>query len=313
MIEKNTTSFKERSFPTFTFLSNSKTFFIAEIGANHNGSIDQAIALIDSAKLAGADAVKFQKRNPHLSIPEQQKNEFRTTTEWGTLTYLEYRLKLEFGLEEYQKISRYCQNRKIIWFASAWDVDSVSFLQSLQSPILKIPSACLINKALLMAARNTGIPLYLSTGMSTMEEIECAVNCLGENNLLLAHTTSTYPCRPEELNLRMIPKLAQRFPSSIVGYSGHDLGFSGSLGAVALGARFLERHFTLDHNATGTDHRFSLNAEEFTFLVNEVRSLELALGNGEKRVYESEVPFIKKLRNLKFSKKLKPVSKTVTC
>lgn len=276
--------------------SSNEIFIIAEIGANHNGSLDQAIALVDSASNAGADAVKFQKRNPHFSIPESQKTELRATKEWGTLTYLDYRLKLEFGETQFEAIDRYCRQKNIFWFASAWDLPSIDFLKKFQIPLLKIPSACLTSRELLMAAKNTGLPLYLSTGMSSFESIEAAVSCLGERNLLLAHTTSTYPCPMDEINLRMISTLNQKFPNSIVGYSGHDLGFSASLGAIALGARFLERHFTLDHTATGTDHRFSLDPSEFNFLVNEVRSLHLALGDGVKKIYKSELPFMKKLR-----------------
>jgi N-acetylneuraminate synthase len=263
------------------------TFVIAEIGINHNGSLSLARQLIDGAAAAGCDAVKFQKRTPELCVPRDQWERERDTP-WGRLTYIDYRRRIEFGLDEYRAIDEHCRDRGILWFVSCWDEPSVRFLEAFDSPLYKVASACLTDHELLLAMRATGKPVMLSTGMSTMEEIEAAVECLGTKDLLLAHATSTYPCPPFELNLRMIESLGRAFPGVPIGYSGHETGLATSSAAVALGACFLERHITVDRSLWGSDQSASVELTGLQKLVRDVRDLELALGDGIKRVYASE-------------------------
>ena len=261
-------------------------YVIAEIGINHNGELDNAKKLIDVAADAGCQAVKFQKRTPDISTPESQKNVQRETP-WGTMTYLEYKHRIEFGDDEYTEIARYSAEKGLDWFASPWDVPSVEFLERHGAIAHKVASASITDIPLLEALRETKKPLILSTGMSTMEEIETAVNTVGTDNLVLMHATSTYPLDPAEANLRMIHTLRERFGVP-VGYSGHETGLQVSLAAVGLGAVALERHITLDRAMWGTDHGASLEPTGLTKLVRDVRVIESALGDGIKRVYESE-------------------------
>jgi N-acetylneuraminate synthase len=200
-------------------------FVIAEIGINHNGSLDIAKRLIDGALLAGADAVKFQKRTPEKCVPRDQWNLERDTP-WGRMTYIDYRRKVEFGPREYGEIDRYCAERKMLWFASCWDEESVDFMESFNPPCYKVASASLTDTPLLMKKRSTGKPLILSTGMSTSEEIDTAVNAVGRENLLIAHATSSYPCPIEHLNLNMIRTLKAQYPDCPIGYSGHETGLA---------------------------------------------------------------------------------------
>ena len=209
-------------------------FIIAEIGINHNGDLETAKKLIDAACLADCDAVKFQKRTPERCVPPHQRKRTKETP-WGTMTYLEYRRRVEFGHEAYQEIHRYCREKGMLWFASCWDEPSVDFLEEFDPPCHKIASACLNNDDLLRYINRTGRPVILSTGMSTMEELRRAAGILDPDRLLLAHSTSTYPCRPPELNLRMIQTLKQTFDCP-VGYSGHEVGLQTTYAAVALGA-----------------------------------------------------------------------------
>ena len=208
-------------------------YVIAEIGINHNGSLEIAQRLIDLAKASGCDAVKFQKRTPEKCVPAEMRDKMRETP-WGYISYLDYRYKIEFGRDEFRQIDQYCRAQKIAWFASCWDVDSVAFLEEFNTPCLKIPSAALTDRELLEAVRATGRPIMLSTGMSSMEQIETAVGVLGTDRLLLAHATSTYPCPKEELNLRMITTLPNRYDCPI-GYSGHEVGLATTVAAIALG------------------------------------------------------------------------------
>ena len=261
-------------------------YVIAEIGINHNGELDNAKKLIDVAADAGCQAVKFQKRTPDISTPESQKNVQRETP-WGTMTYLEYKHRIEFGDDEYTEIARYSAEKGLDWFASPWDVPSVEFLERHGAIAHKVASASITDIPLLEALRETKKPLILSTGMSTMEEIETAVETVGTDNLVLMHATSTYPLDPAEANLRMIHTLRERFGVP-VGYSGHETGLQVSLAAVGLGAVALERHITLDRAMWGTDHGASLEPTGLTKLVRDVRVIESALGDGIKRVYESE-------------------------
>lgn len=269
-------------------------YIIAEIGINHNGSLDFARQMILAAQQAGVDAVKFQKRTPELCVPEHQRNQMRETP-WGYITYLDYRYKVEFGQEDYQEIDRYCKELGIAWLASSWDIPSVEFMEQFNPPAHKIPSALLTDHALLRAYRATGRPLILSTGMSTLEEIKESVALLGEENLILCHTTSSYPCPPDELNLRMIQTLREMFTCPI-GYSGHEVGLVPSAVAVALGACLVERHITLDRAMWGSDQSASVEPQGIERLVKYIRVTEQALGDGVKHVYESEKSSLSKLR-----------------
>ena len=261
-------------------------YVIAEIGINHNGELENAKKLIDVAADAGCQAVKFQKRTPDISTPENQKNVQRETP-WGVMTYLEYKHRIEFGDVEYKEIAAYSAKKGLDWFASPWDVPSVEFLEDHGVTVHKVASASITDIPLLEALRDTGKPIILSTGMSTMEEIDKAVEVVGTEKLVLMHATSTYPLDPKEANLLMINTLRERFGVP-VGYSGHETGLQVSLAAVALGADALERHITLDRAMWGTDHGASLEPTGLSRLIRDVRVIEEALGDGVKRVYESE-------------------------
>jgi N-acetylneuraminate synthase len=271
-------------------------YIIAEIGINHNGSLEMAKELIQAAHHAGVDAVKFQKRTPELCVPPEQRNQMRETP-WGYITYLDYRYKVEFGEEEYAEIDRYCRELGITWFASVWDEPSVDFLEPFQPVCYKVPSASLTDTALLKHLRKTGRPVILSTGMSTMEQIRNAVSVLGEENLVITHATSTYPCDPEELNLRMIQTLRSTF-SCPIGYSGHEVGLVTSAVAVGLGACMVERHITLDRALWGSDQSASVEPGGFERLVKYIRVTEQAVGDGVKKVYDSEQSSLRKLRRV---------------
>jgi N-acetylneuraminate synthase len=273
------------------------TYIVAEIGINHNGSIDIAKSLIDVAVKTGVDAIKLQKRTPELCVPPDQQQHMRETP-WGYISYLDYRYKVEFGLNEYQEIERYCKLNNISWFASVWDEPSVDFLKQFNPVCYKIPSASLTDKKLLLHARETGIPVILSTGMSTMQQIRNAVKILGEDNLLITHATSTYPCDPAELNLKMIRTLAETFNCPI-GYSGHEVGLIPTVVAVSMGAALVERHITLDRAMWGSDQAASVEPGGMERLVKYIRVTEQALGDGVKRVYDSEVPSLRRLRRVK--------------
>ncbi len=270
------------------------TYVVAEVGINHNGDIEIAKELILAAKNAGVDAVKFQKRTPILCVPEDQRGVMRETP-WGYISYLEYRERVEFGPAEYAEIDRFCQETGIQWFASVWDEPSVDFLEAYQPVCYKVPSASLTDHELLLKLRSTGRPLILSTGMSTQDEICRAVDVIGTQNLVITHATSAYPCSPEELNLRMIPKLMDMF-SCPIGYSGHEVGLVPSVVAAALGACLVERHITLDRAMWGSDQAASVEPQGFVRMVNYIRVTELAMGDGVKHVYESEMSSLKRLR-----------------
>lgn len=272
-------------------------FVIAEIGINHDGSVETALDLVDGAVRAGCDAVKFQKRTPTVCVPRQHWNVERETP-WGRMTYIEYRHRIELDEDGFARIDAHCRARGIPWFASCWDVESVALVERFDPPCHKVASACLTDDDLLRAKRATGKPIILSTGMSTVAEIDRAVDVLGTTDLLLAHSTSTYPCEPDELNLRAMGTLAARFPTCPVGYSGHELALAPTVAAVALGATFVERHITLDRTRWGTDHAASLELDGFAELVRQIRVVERALGDGIKRVYDRELPQRAKLRRV---------------
>ena len=270
------------------------TYVIAEIGINHNGDLALAKKLIDVAAASGCQAVKFQKRTPELSTPDAQKNVLRETP-WGTMTYLDYKRKIEFGAEEYSELAKYSAEKQLHWFASPWDVPSVEFLETQGVPAHKVASASITDLGLLRAIRQTGKPKIMSTGMSTIQEIDDAVDVLGLDNLILMHSTSSYPLAPEEANLMMIDTLRDRYGVP-VGYSGHETGLQISVAAVARGAVALERHITLDRAMWGSDHSASVEPSGLARLVRDIRVVEASLGDGVKRVYSSERSSIDKLR-----------------
>ena len=271
-------------------------YVIAEIGINHNGDIEIAKQLMDVAVETGCDAVKFQKRTPEICVPEEQKSIPRDTP-WGTMTYFEYKKRIEFEQSEFEQIDTYAKKIGIDWFASPWDVPSVDFLESFNVPCQKIASACLTDSELLSAVNKTKTTTILSTGMSSMPEIDKAVDLLNNVPLAIAQATSTYPAEASELNLRAIQTFAEKYKVP-VGYSGHERGLQVTIAAVALGAVFVERHITLDRSMWGTDHSASLEPEGLKKLVRDIRIIELALGDGKKKVYDSEIPIRAKLRRV---------------
>ena len=273
------------------------SYVIGEIGLNHNGSVDLAKKLIDVAADAGAQAVKFQKRTPAISTPEHMKNVLRETP-WGEMTYLEYRYRVEFDREQYIEIGDHATLRGMDWFASPWDVPAVEFLEDLNVVAHKVASASVTDLDLLAALAATGKPVILSTGMSTMPQIDAAVEVLGTDNLVILHATSTYPLPPEEANLRMIPTLRAAYPGIPIGYSGHERGLQISLAAVALGATAVERHITLDRAMWGSDDAASLEPTGFEHLVRDIRVIEEAMGDGVKRVFPGELAPMAKLRRV---------------
>jgi N-acetylneuraminate synthase len=272
-------------------------YVIAEIGLNHNGDVDIAKRLIDVAAKAGADAVKFQKRTPEISTPAHMRDVPRETP-WGTMSYLDYRRRVEFGRDEYIAIGDHATMQGLDWFASPWDVPSVEFLEDLNVVAHKVASASLTDTELLIALRETGKPVILSTGMSTIAQIDRALDTLGTDRVVLMHATSTYPLEPEEANLRAIATLRDRYAGIPVGYSGHERGLQISLAEVAIGAVAVERHITLDRTMWGSDHAASLEPTGLEHLVRDIRVIETALGDGVKRVFDSERAPMAKLRRI---------------
>lgn len=274
-------------------------YIIAEIGINHNGSLEIAKKLISEAVTAKVDAVKFQKRTPELCVPIDQWEIMRDTP-WGNMSYIDYKRKTEFGNLEYSAIDQYARENNTDWFASPWDIDSVEFLEHFNPVMYKLASASLTDFELIEKILFTGRPLMISTGMSTQNEIVETVNFIRHFNknypLMIAHSTSAYPCKPEELNLNMIRTLTLMFPDTPIGYSGHETGLATTVAAVAMGATFVERHFTLDRSMWGSDHAASVEPQGFARLVKDIRDIEIASGDGVKKVYEAEVAQMKKLR-----------------
>lgn len=271
--------------------------FIAEIGINHNGSLEIAKKLIDMAKGCDVDIVKFQKRTPDICVPENMKNTMRYNTPWGDITYLEYRHKVEFWENEYDEIDRYCKKIDIEWMASAWDIEAQKFLRRYDLKYNKIASAVLINHKLLEMVTDEGKHTFISTGMSTLEEIDEAVEIFRNKkcSFELMHCNSTYPANAEEINLRCIPTLRERYQCD-VGYSGHESGVQVSLAAVVFGITSLERHITLNRTMWGTDHAASLEKHGLELLVRDVKVILKALGNGKKVLYPGEIVKRQQLR-----------------
>jgi N-acetylneuraminate synthase len=270
-------------------------FVIAEIGINHNGDLAIAKRLIDVAIAAGCGAVKFQKRTVDVVYSAAELARVRESP-FGN-TNGELKRALEFGQEQYEEIDRYCKVRNMIWFASPWDEASVDFLEEFDVPCHKIASASLTDDNLLRHIRATKRPVILSTGMSTLAQIDHAVEILGKKDLVILHSTSTYPASYDELNLKVIPVLAKRYAVP-VGYSGHETGIASSVAAVALGASVIERHLTLDRAMWGSDQAASLEPNGMNRLLRDIRLVETAFGDGVKRVFEREKPIMEKLRRV---------------
>ncbi len=270
-------------------------YVVAEIGINHNGDLEIAKKLIDAAIASGCDAVKFQKRTVAVVYsPEElarpRENPFGNTN--GDLKY-----GLEFGYDEYKAIDDYCRERGITWYASCWDEGAVDFIEQFDPPCYKIASASLTDDNLLRHHRQYERPIIISTGMSTIEQIDHAVAVLGKDNLVILHCTSTYPSRLEELNLGAISALQARYGVP-TGYSGHEVGLATTVAAATSGACMVERHITLDRAMWGSDQAASVEPHGFARMVRDIRAIETAMGDGVKQVYESEVAIIEKLRRV---------------
>ena len=268
---------------------------LAEIGINHNGDVNVAKKLIDVAVFAGCEVVKFQKRTVDVvytpaELAKPRESPFGETN--GDL-----KRGLEFGLLEYEEIDAYCQSKGIAWTASCWDEGSIDFIDQFGPPFYKIASPSLTDDALLRHTRAKGKPIVLSTGMSTIEQVDHAVDVLGKDDLVLLHTCSTYPAQYPELNLRVIPALRERYGIPI-GYSGHETGIASSVAAAVLGACVVERHVTLDRSLWGSDHAASLEPNGIIRVIRDIRLVEQALGDGVKTVVPSEVPIMQKLRRV---------------
>ena len=274
------------------------TYLISEIGINHNGSLDVAKQLIDISAIAGFSAVKFQKRNPDVCVPEHQKS-VEKDTPWGNMTYLEYKYKVEFGKDEYDEIDRYCKKKGIDWSASPWDEDSIDFLSDYKLPWVKIASASITEEDVLRKCAKIFPKIIMSTGMSTEEEIDRAVSVLESANcesICILHCNSSYPAPAEDLNLNYIRELKKKYPKHQIGYSGHEYGLTSSIASVALGAEVVERHVTLDKSMWGSDQLCSVEPHGMFKLARGIKELELALGDGIKVVTEDEKKKRKTLR-----------------
>lgn len=271
-------------------------FVVAEIGINHNGDINLVKRLIDIATFSGCDAIKFQKRTVDVVYTQEElamprPNPFGETN--GDL-----KRGLELGYKEYKQIDEYCKIRGILWFASCWDEESVDFIDQFDPPCYKVSSASLTDDNLLKHTKSKGKPVFLATGMSTQEEINHAIDILGEDNIMLYHCTSTYPTNQEEINLAVIPAWKEKYNCPI-GYSGHERGLTPSVLAAAMGAASVERHVTIDRTLWGSDHAASLEPEGLYRLLRDIRQIPIIMGNGQKVVYEREIPIQKKLRRVK--------------
>ncbi|KPA19304.1 N-acetylneuraminate synthase [Candidatus Magnetomorum sp. HK-1] len=276
---------------------NKNIFLIAEIGINHNGDMRIVKKLVDAANACNWHCVKFQKRTPEICVPEHQKQLLKQTP-WGEMTYLDYKFKIEFEKDEYSIIDSYCKEKSILWTASVWDIPSLKFILEFDVPFIKIPSAKLTDNELIVEAAKSGKPIILSTGMSSVEEIDFAYELLNKNaktDFALMHTNSTYPTPNDELNLRVITFLKDRY-DCIIGYSGHEYDLEPSVIAVVLGAQIIERHITLDHNMWGSDQHASLEVHAMSILEKRIKDIVQALGNGIKTVSKNEKEIRKKLR-----------------
>jgi N-acetylneuraminate synthase len=273
---------------------NNPCFVIAEIGINHNGNLDNARQLIDTANDANCDAVKIQKRDPDVCVPEKQKSVMRDTP-WGQMTYLDYKKKIEFNTDECLILKKYAEKKGLIFFASCWDANSVNEMEKIDIELYKVASASITDTELLKSIAKTNKPVIISTGMSTESEIDFAVKNFDKTKLAILHTVSSYPCGNDEVDLNIMTNFKKKY-DTVIGYSGHEKGLQISLAAVALGAKVIERHITLDRTMWGTDQSASLEPKGLLELVRDIRIVEGCLGNGKKKVLESEIPIRKKLR-----------------
>ena len=270
-------------------------FITAEIGINHNGDINLAKRLIDLAVFSGCDAVKFQKRTIDVVYTKEELAKERESVFGNTNGDL--KRGLEFGYDEYKEIDRYCKEKGIIWYTSCWDEQSVDFIEQFDTPCYKIASASLTDDNLLKYTKAKGKPIFLATGMSTIEQIDHAVEVLGTDNLIIYHCTSTYPTNNDEINLKVIPFLKDRYDCPI-GFSGHEKGIFPSILSVTLGAVAVERHITIDRTLWGSDQAASLELDGICRVVRDIRQTKVIIGDGIKKVYDSELPIIKKLRRV---------------
>ena len=266
-----------------------KTYVIGEIGINHNGCLETVEKLVETSKLAGFDAVKFQKRNPNICVPENQKLKIKETP-WGKISYLQYKHKLEFSRTEYDQINFLCKAKNIDWSASPWDIDSAEFLLKYNLPWIKIASASITNLPLLEYCSQNYSKILMSTGMSTEQEIEKAYEILSKNNneIVVLHCNSEYPTPPENVNLNYIKTLQSKFPSSVIGYSGHEYGLTTTICAAALGAKYIERHITLDKTMWGSDQMVSIEPHGMFKLIRGIREIEMATGTKVKKFTNEE-------------------------
>lgn len=286
---------KEVKIANKTIGDNHPCFVTAEIGINHNGSVAQAKKLIDMAVSAGCDAVKFQKRTVDVVYTQEELAKERQSVFGNTNGDL--KRGLEFGFEQYKEIDEYCKEKNIIWYASCWDEQSVDFIEQFNPPCYKIASASLTDDNLLKYTKKMGKPIFLATGMSTLEQIQHAVDILGEDDLIIYHCTSTYPTKSNEINLNVIPVLREKY-SCPIGFSGHERGILPTIMSVVLGANAIERHITIDRTLWGSDQAASLEYDGINRIVRDVHQIKTILGDGKKVVYESEKPIIQKLRRV---------------
>jgi N-acetylneuraminate synthase len=273
-------------------------YFIGEIGINHNGDIQIVKKLIDACFACNWDCVKFQKRTPEICVPEKQKGVMKKTP-WGEMTYLQYKHIMEFGEKEYNYINKYCVEKPLDWTASVWDITSLEFLLKFKNnvPFIKIPSAKITDLDLISELAISNVPILFSTGMSTWKEVDSVVNHFIKTGTSFAimHTNSSYPTPRDELNLNLIPELKKRY-GCVIGYSGHEPDLEPTVVAIALGAKIIERHITIDHNMWGTDQKSSLGIHAMDLLRKRCIEVPVMLGDKEKRVTLNEVPIRQKLR-----------------
>lgn len=273
-----------------------KPYFIGEIGINHNGDMSIVKKLIDAVNACNWDCAKFQKRTPDICVPEHQKMIMRDTP-WGRMTYIDYKYKVELGKQEYDQIDAYSRQKPVAWSASVWDLNSLEFLSQYELPFIKIPSAMMTNTDLVAESAKTKLPIIMSTGMSTLPEVDKAVNNVLKynDNLVLMHTNSSYPTPNEEINLNLIPFLKERY-GCVIGYSGHEQDLEPTVIAIALGAEVVERHITISHELWGTDQKSSLEIMSMDMLYKRAKDIKTILGSSKKYVTPSEVKIRKKLR-----------------
>ena len=271
-----------------------KVHICAEAGINHNADMNIAISMIEAAWKMRVDSIKWQARTPSISVPVDQRDITRETP-WGTMSYLEYKEKMEFSMEQWDELFTWANKLDVPMSVSIWDIPAAEKMRRFDMPYVKVPSAAIVNKELLLYLKdNYTCPIVLSTGMSTMSQVRDAVAWIG--NPVILHCTSAYPCPPEHLNLNLIHTLQSEFPDCRIGYSGHEVGLAPSLAAVAMGATWIERHFTLDRSMWGTDQAASVEVKGFERLVKDIRLIETAMGDGKKKIEDSEIPIMRKLR-----------------